>query len=803
MFSLFKKEISQFFGSLTGYVVILVFLSVTGLYLWVFPGVYNIPDGGYAVLDGLFELAPWVYLFLVPAVSMRMFSEEKRSGTVELLFSRPLSEFQIVMAKYFAAITVILLSLLPTLIYFLSVYLLGNPVGSIDSGAVWGSYFGLFFLASIYLSIGLFASSLTDNQVVSFIVAVLLSFVWYLGFDFVSQLSVSGWISEMLSSLGINSHYESVSRGVLNISDFLYFVLMAGWFLLLTVTVLEWRRHSWRKILKTTGIYFAVVIIAVVVAHNTFFRIDFTSEKRFTLSEQSRELLTGVDQPIIVDVYLGGDLQPGLRRLKKSVAEKLADFKVYNKHIYVNFVDPYSAVKPSERDKYFNALISRGLKPVDVHVKTDKGVSTRRIFPSAVFRVGEYDVVLNLLRNNPSLSGHQNLNNSIELLEYEFARAIKVLTQQKRDKVAFLTGHGELGEWQVKDISIALSESFDVFRITADELYQKTDSFSTLVIAAPKQPFAEKDKFVIDQYIMNGGSVLWLLDNVNVSLDSLSGGMSTFAFPRDLNLGDQLFRYGLRVSYDLVQDVECLRVPVFTSLPGQKEKPTPMPWYFSPLLMPVQGHPIGKNINHVMGEFVNSVDFVGDSEDIKGEVVLATSRYTKISKTPMEINLAMAKEAPVRELFNKSHVPVGVFLEGRFTSVFKNRMLEGIGLDKNIDVIPKGVHAKMLVVADGNMIANKVKYSGSGPRIFPLGLDRYSNQTFGNKEFLVNAIHYLCDDSGLMELRSRTMKLRLLDKVKLREEKIEWKALNLLMPLMLIIIMGIIFSVIRKRIYTH
>jgi ABC-2 type transport system permease protein len=803
MFSLFKKEINQFFGSLTGYVVILVFLSVTGLYLWVFPGVYNIPEGGYAVLDGLFELAPWVYLFLVPAVSMRMFSEEKRSGTAELLYSRPLSEFQIVLAKYLAAITVILLSLIPTLIYFLSVYLLGSPVGSVDSGAVWGSYVGIFFLAAIYLSIGLFSSSLTDNQVVSFIIAVLLSFIWYLGFDFVSQLPVSNQIADMLSSLGINSHYESVSRGVLNVGDFLYFVLMAGWFLLLTTIALKWGRQSGKRILRIAGIYFSIVLVAGIVAHNSFFRIDFTSEKRYTLSEHTRELLSGIEQPIIVDIYLDGELQPGLRRLRKSIAEKLSDFKIYYSNIYINYVDPYNAVKPSELEKYMNALMSRGLKPTDVHVKTDKGISTRRVFPSVVFRVGEYSVVLNLLRNNPSLSGHENLNNSIELLEYEFARAVKVLTQQKRDKIAFLTGHGELGEWQVKDISVALSESFDIYRVTADELYQNTDSFKALIVADPEQPFPEKDKFMIDQYIMKGGSVLWLLDNVDISLDSLSNGMTTMAFPRDLNLGDQLFRYGARVNYSLVQDIECLRVPISTSLPGQQGKYTPFPWYFSPLLMPVQSHPIGKNINHVMAEFVNSVEFVGGDENIKGEVVLATSPYAKVSRVPMEVSLTMAKDAPVKEQFNRRHVPVGVFLEGRFTSVFKNRMLEGIGLGKNIDVVSQSKPTKMLIVADGNMIANKVKSTNSGPRILPLGFDRYSNQTFGNKEFFVNAIHYLCDDSGLMELRSRNMKLRMLDKVKLREEKMKWKIFNLLVPGLLIFLMGIIISYIRKRKYAH
>jgi ABC-2 type transport system permease protein len=243
MISLFKKEITQFFGSITGTMVSVVFLLLTGLFLWVFSGNYNIPDSGYATLDGLFEIAPWIYLFLIPAVTMRMFADEKRSGTMELLLTRPVTELQLILAKFLAALTVVLLTLIPTLIYFLSVYHLGNPVGCIDTGATWGSYLGLFFLAVIYLTIGLLTSSITENQVVAFIVAVFLCFFWYSGFDYIALLPFPTGISSIISSVGINAHYESVSRGVLDSRDLLYFLLMAGFFVLLTRVVLEWKRR--------------------------------------------------------------------------------------------------------------------------------------------------------------------------------------------------------------------------------------------------------------------------------------------------------------------------------------------------------------------------------------------------------------------------------------------------------------------------------------------------------------------------------------------------------------------------------
>ena len=242
MYTLFKKEISGFFSTLTGYIVIVVFLLVNSLFMWIFPGNNNVLDGGYATLDPLFTLAPWVFLFLAPAVTMRMFADEKRTGTIELLLTRPLSDFQIILAKYLAALILVLFALLPTLIYFYSVYQLGNPVGNIDTGGTWGSYIGLFFLAAIYVSIGVLSSSITDNQIVAFIIGMLLCFIVYLGFDFLSELTIFNSVDSFIVNLGINEHYKSMSRGVLDSRDIIYFVSVIAFFLLITKTILQSRK---------------------------------------------------------------------------------------------------------------------------------------------------------------------------------------------------------------------------------------------------------------------------------------------------------------------------------------------------------------------------------------------------------------------------------------------------------------------------------------------------------------------------------------------------------------------------------
>ena len=783
--------------------VSVVFLLLTGLFLWVFSGNYNIPNGGYASLEGLFEIAPWIYLFLIPAVTMRMFADEKRSGTLELLLARPVTELQLILSKFFAALVVVLLTLLPTLIYFVSVYLLGNPVGCVDIGATWGSYTGLFFLAVIYITIGIFTSSITDNQVVAFILAVFMSFFWYSGFGFIARLPFPSQISSLIGLGGIEAHYESVSRGVLDSRDLFYFLLMAGFFILLTRIVLEWKRRPVKRSVNHLLIYLSFTLVVAFISGSNFFRLDFTTEKRFTLSAQTRQVLKKVNAPVEVEILLAGDIPPGFMKLQSATLEKLRDLKIYSDHpINIHVTDPYDVMsKGGDKNKFIETLLERGIAPVNLRINTERGVNTKTIFPALILRTGGNELVVNLLKNDPFLRDEENLIRSVELLEYELAHGLKLLFQDKRENIAFLTGHDELEEVQVHDISVTLSESFHVQRITSDALLTAADSFKTLIIANPVKPFQEKDKFAIDQFIMRGGRVLWLLDPVSVSLDSLSRGMSTMAFPRELNLSDQLFHYGVRMNSDLIQDVECQQIKVNTALVGQPPKYSMAPWYFSPLLAPSQNHPIGKNVNRVLSEFVSSIDLVGEIPSVKSTVILATSPYARSNQSPMIVNLAMIDVPPARNLFNRQYIPAGILAEGKFTSVFKNRMVQEFGIARETQVISEGKATKMIFLSDGGVIANKVNFINGKYTPSPLGYDKVSNITFGNKEFLVNAVYYLCDDSGLMELRSRTMQMRLLDKVKLREQRIFWQLINVALPVFLILCGGFIFWLLRRKHY--
>jgi ABC-2 type transport system permease protein len=796
MFSVLKKELLQFFGSLIAYMILIVFALISGLFLWFFDGNMNILTGGYASLSAFFDLAPWLYLFLIPAITMRLFSEEVRSGTMELLLTRPVSIFQLIIAKLLAAFFVVMLTLILSLVYFYTVFQLGHPVGAIDVAATMGSYLGLLFLILIFLSVGLFASALSENQIVAFVAAVLLSFFLFSGFELLSDLMISTFWSSFLISLGISSHYDSISRGLLDSRDLFYFLTITVVFLALTGMALQWKRVLFALQLKKRIPYLIVFLGLIFLTQLRLFRIDFTAEKRYTLSPSSVRVLEKINQPLMAEIYLEGDMPPGFRRLKTAVEELLADLQQYgNNSIYIRKIDPYKEVPTKERKAYFDELFRHGIVPTDLRIKTEQGITTKLVFPSVVLRYGDKAVILNLLKNDPSQPAEENLNRSIEMLEFEFMNAIQTLIREKPIQVAFLKGHQEADSLQIYDFASTLSGNFKVSRVDCDHLQARSDSIKVLIIANPKQKFPEKDKLQLDQYLMKGGQLIWLIDPIKVSMDSLSEGMTTLALPVDLNLSDQLYHYGVRLNNDLLQDAECMQIRVNTAPVGASPNYSLAPWYFSPLLHPLQSHPIGKNVNPVASEFVSSMDTVGENREVKKVILLATSPFSRKNEAPLMVNLRMIDAVPSREFFNRSNLFTGILLEGKFSSVFKNRMIESSGTK----LIQESKTTKMAVFSDGGLISNKVNRAAKESKTAPLGYDRVSKLTFGNRDFFFNMVQYMSDDASLIELRSKSWQLRLLDKVKVSGQNsfIRWS--NLLLPLIFILLGGALFVWRRKR----
>jgi len=550
-------------------------------------------------------------------------------------------------------------------------------------------------------------------------------------------------------------------------------------------------------------IFFICILAVIIISSFFFFRIDLTSDKRYSISEQTKNLMKNIEAPLKVVVYLDGDLNPGFLRLKKSTAELLDELSVYSDQaIDVHFENPSLADNPEQREKKYTELEARGLMPTAVYERDKEGKSIQKvIFPWIEISYKGTKIPISLLKNIPRNSGEENLNVSIENLEFEITDCIRRLVNTKVTKIAFIEGHGELSEMETYDISRSLSRYFQIDRGVLASNASMLNDYKVIIIAKPILPFSESDKFIIDQYIMNGGRVLWLIDAVRISRENLSATGLSPAIELDVNLSDQLFRYGVRINPVVLQDVQCASTPVNIAPANATPQFEPTPWHFAPLLLTSGDHPVTRNITEVRAEFCSGIDLVGENKQIKNQLLLATSDNTHIIGTPTTIDLSQTPKATDKEYFNLGYVPVAVALEGVFESDFANRMTPK-GLTNILPFRKRSLPTRQIVVADGDIIRNETTGKGSESSIIPLGFDRYMNQQFGNKEFVQNAVLYLADNEGWMQLRSRTLKLRLLNKQITNEDKAFWQLANVLIPIGLLLIFGIAYQVIRKRKYT-
>jgi len=797
MYPILKKELTSYLSSLVAYVTIGVFLLVLGLFLWVFPD-SSILDYGYAGLDSLFNTAPYLFMFLIPAITMRSLAEERKEGTFELLLTRPLTDWQIVLGKYLAAVVIVLFALVPTLVYYYSVYTLGTPQGNIDTGGVIGSYIGLFLLGAGFAAIGLFASSITKNQIIAFTIAVFLCFFVYSGFD-----SLSGLLSLQnlsLQNLGITEHYQSVSRGVLDTRDLAYFIMLAGLFIWLTLVVLLKQRQKSLKNTVTLSLVGALLAIGIL-SSITFTRFDFTKEKRFTLSPISRGIMDSLKEPVHVTVFLQGDFPGGMKRLQQATKDMLSDLQAYShERLQFDFVDPIKGLAPDAQDQAIQSLKANGLEPTYLSVKTDNGVTQKLIVPGAFVMGNGKQAPVNLLQKQTGLSDVEQLNNSIQNLEYAFSSAIKKITKGGRQQIGFTTGHNELNDLQLKDAMVSLSDGFDVGRVDLKTIpFDSLKKIKMVIIPKPDKAFTELEKFKLDQYIMQGGRVLWTIDQVSAELDSMQGhGGEQLAFNKQLNLDDQLFVYGIRINYDLIADFSAAKIPVTTGSMGGQRQIQMVQWLFYPVFIPTSKNPIVKNLDGIRSEFVSTIDTLA-IKDVKKTVLLTSSPYNKKMNAPHTISLQAIEQEPDPKEFQSTPKTVAVLLEGKFTSDWKNRPLPE-GLTDKITPLPESKPTKMVVISDGDIFKNAVASDGSA---YPLGFDHYTNQTFGNKNLLLNIADYMTDDSGLIALRNKEIELRLLDRARIRDEKLYWQIINTVLPLFLVLIFAIFQHYMRKRKYAH
>ena len=534
-------------------------------------------------------------------------------------------------------------------------------------------------------------------------------------------------------------------------------------------------------------IILAVCALLVALSHVFVVRWDLTDDKHYSLSEASKTMLRSLDGTAEVTLLLDGDLNAGFRRLKKATEEIIDEMSVYGELKIKNY-----ELTSSSSD----SLAAMGLSPIIIHEREQNGKTAQTtVYPYALITYQGRRAVVTLLKNTRGLSGEENLNASIEQLEFAFMEALHLLQQTQTPRVAILEGHNEPDEAHTYDLMAALSKYFQVDRGSiANANANILDGYQAVIIANPQTPFSDTERFIIDQYIMRGGAVLWAINGVRFSEQVLQSDGFTPIVALDLGLTDMLFKYGVRVNPALVQDIQCLPIPVNVSSDPQQPNLQPMPWTYAPLLLTSQASPVTRNMGQVMSTFVSPIDAVGGEDGLDKRILLATSTASRVTATPGEVDLNDVNPEPAA--FPYQYVPVAISMEGQFSSAYAHRMVpEGVETDEPIR--KTSVKTRQVVIGSGSVLLNEVQKG----QPLPMGYDRYSGMQFSNRDFVTNAVLWLTDSEGLIALREKTVTLRLLNDQRAHEKRLQVQVVSTIVPILLLaLIAGTVF-VIRKRKY--
>lgn len=547
------------------------------------------------------------------------------------------------------------------------------------------------------------------------------------------------------------------------------------------------------------------LILLNVAAYFFHAGVDLTKEHRYTISASTKTLLKTVDEPMVLTVYLKGDIPAGFKRLADAVDGLSSKFNgLSNGNFQVVFERPGTDLNDTLKTILFDSLQRMGINPTNVKAQVKQGEQMEEtlLFPGAILSGRGKQIGIDFLEGQSNLNGLESLNNAEALLEYKIAKAVFKIKQDTLPMVGYLTGNGEPLDLRVYDLIEKVLKKDYAFRIVnIDSITHIPNIFSSIVIVRPLKPFSTLQKIMIDQYIMRGGKVVWALDGLYASMDSLQRSNGSFiAFDLGLNLDDQLFRYGTRINKDLVQDLECDKIPSVIGKVGEKPQIELLPWPYSPLLQSNGMNVISRNLDHVLTSFPQSIDTI-QTRDIHAEIILNTSEYSRSLQTPAIVEWKSIKTQEDLSLFVKKNIPVGVLLTGKFKSLFANRLsVAEMDSLKNMQgsafLQSNEQENQMVVLSDGDLLMNSVS-DQDGP--LTMGMNSYTRQQFANRDLTSNIMFYLNGGKDIMEARGKTFKLRLLDKGKLEHDRVYWQMVNIFVPLAITFIMALLFPWLRKR----
>ncbi len=550
------------------------------------------------------------------------------------------------------------------------------------------------------------------------------------------------------------------------------------------------------------GLVIGIAIFLNILGNAFFTHVDLTEDKRFTLANPTKQILNELEDVVYVEVLLEGKFPAGFKRLQRSVKELIEDFRSESGGlIEYSFIDPNKGTVENVNLRR-EELAKDGIVPTNLRIKDKEGTAERLIYPYAKLSYRNRTAVVDFLDEEAKGSNpDEQLNYSISLLEYNFANALYKLNIGAKEVIAFSVGHGELSERERAGFVKSMRAYYEVGTFNLDSAIVIPQDVKVLIVAKPKTPFNDRDKFLLDQYVMNGGKVIWMIDRLNVELDSMRRTNNYVARDYDLDLDGLLFKYGVRVNPDLVLDLQCSRIPMVIDHTGKQEL---FKWYYHPVAVPLVNHPMVKSLDGINLFFPSSIDTVKTKTNIKKTVLLSSSEYGRLQPNITRLNFEILRYEPDPSKFNKPDIPVAVLLEGEFPSFFENKVTQGmedmlVQIDQQFKM--QSVPTRMLVVSDGDV--GRPFFNPINGQFFKLGFNPYERHTFDNKDFLLNAVEYLKDEVGIIEARSKEVKLRLLDTTQAGEDQTFWQLFNIGLPLFFLVVFGFVYNILRKRKYAR
>ena len=538
-----------------------------------------------------------------------------------------------------------------------------------------------------------------------------------------------------------------------------------------------------------------VLIVTNQLSSRFFYRFDLTEEKRYTISEASKNILNNLEDAVYVDVYLEGDMPGGVRRLQRSVRETLDEFKIYGgNNLQYRFINPSTAKGQKARQEFYESLIKKGIQATNFYDHIDGKRTQTLIFPGAILTYGTKEKGVTFLKGNKSSSPQEQLNQSIEGAEYELSSAIKSLTEERIKRIALLKGHGELDTLEIAGLTSELLNKYKVFHV---DLTRKQNllGYDAIIIAKPQEAFNEFDKYKIDQFIMRGGKAMFLIDALYANMDSASRE-DNLALPYEINLDDMFFKYGFRINKDMILDRNAAPYPVVVGNVGSNPQIQLLPWPFFPIVNEFSNHPTVRNSDAILARFISTIDTIR-AAGIRKIPLMNSSQYSKVLNSPVRVSINELKKEMNPDFFNSGRQSIAWIYEGSFTSLYKNRFLPE-NSDKS-SFIADGNPTKILIVSDGDIARNDINPKTGQP--VELGFNQFTETRYANADFLLNVMSYLLDEDGIIQTRSKEIKIRPLDVVKLRAEKLQWQLINLVGPIVIIVLIGVIKFFWRKKTY--